>query len=192
MVCCTPSAHTGVRSIFDFLWSGVKLPIWLLALLLTITCAANVQMAHARPLSTSILWDLSNSIKNTSRQGVFPSAIEFWSCWSLGGLQVPTFGSVSLILTVAPKCVATLLWVKCEDETPTPKVGDLESSGTPEHLKFDSRGQNTLHWGVLGVIGKVLKRRCPNDLALVIWTSAAQVMGKRRAGSQTSSLTPDH
>jgi hypothetical protein len=27
---------------------------------------------------------------------------------------------------------------------------------------------------------------------LVIWTSAAQVMGKRRAGSQTGSLTPDH
>ncbi len=28
--------------------------------------------------------------------------------------------------------VATLLWVKWEDETPTPKVEDLESSGTPE------------------------------------------------------------
>jgi hypothetical protein len=31
-----------------------------------------------------------------------------------------------------------------------------------------------------------------NGLALVIWTSAAQVMGKRRAGSQTGNLTPDH
>jgi hypothetical protein len=57
--------------------------------------------------------------------------------------------------------VATPLWVKWEDETPTPKVGDLESSGTPECLEFDSRGQNTSHWGVLGVIGKVLKCRCP-------------------------------
>jgi hypothetical protein len=57
--------------------------------------------------------------------------------------------------------VATLLWVKWEDETPTPKVGDLESSGTLEGLEFDSRGQNTLHWGVLDVIGKVLKCRCP-------------------------------
>jgi hypothetical protein len=27
---------------------------------------------------------------------------------------------------------------------------------------------------------------------LAIWTSVAQVMGKRRAGSQTGSLTPDH
>ncbi len=31
-----------------------------------------------------------------------------------------------------------------------------------------------------------------NGLALVIWMSAAQVMGKRRAGSQTGSLTLDH
>ncbi len=31
-----------------------------------------------------------------------------------------------------------------------------------------------------------------NGLALAIWTSVAQVMGKRRAGSQTGSLTPDN
>jgi hypothetical protein len=40
-----------------------------------------------------------------------------------------------------------------------PKVGDLESSGTPECLELDSKAQNTLHWCVLGVIEKVLKRR---------------------------------
>jgi len=39
------------------------------------------------------------------------------------------------------------------------KLGDLESSGTPECLELDSMTQNTSHWGVLGVIGKVLKRR---------------------------------
>ncbi len=41
----------------------------------------------------------------------------------------------------------------------TSKVGDLESFGTPECLEFDSKAQNTSHSGVLGVIGKVLKRR---------------------------------
>jgi hypothetical protein len=51
--------------------------------------------------------------------------------------------------------------VKWEDETPTAKVGDLESSGTLECLEFDSKDQNTSHWGVLGVIGKVLKCTCP-------------------------------
>ncbi len=50
---------------------------------------------------------------------------------------------------------------KSEDEIHTPKVGDLESSGTPEYLEFDSRGQNTLHWGVIGFIEKVSKCRCP-------------------------------
>jgi hypothetical protein len=54
-----------------------------------------------------------------------------------------------------------LTLVKCEDETHIPKVGDLESFGTPEILEFDSKAQNTLHGGVLSVIGKVLKHRCP-------------------------------
>jgi hypothetical protein len=65
------------------------------------------------------------------------------------------------ILFLVIICVATLLWVKWEDETPTPKVGDLESSKTPECLEFDRRGENTSHWGVLGVVGKVLKCGCP-------------------------------
>jgi hypothetical protein len=72
MVCRTLPAHTGVRSIPDFLWSGVKLPVWLPALLSTITCAADVRMAHARPFSTSTLQGLSNGIKNTSRKGFWP------------------------------------------------------------------------------------------------------------------------
>jgi hypothetical protein len=39
------------------------------------------------------------------------------------------------------------------------KVRDLESSRTPECSELDSKAQNTSHWGVLGVIGKILKRR---------------------------------
>jgi len=39
------------------------------------------------------------------------------------------------------------------------KSEDLESSGTPECLGFDSEAQNTSHWCVLGVVEKVLKRR---------------------------------
>jgi len=92
-----------VRSIPDFLWSDVELPVWFLALLLTITCDANVWMAHARPFLTSTLQGLSNGIKNTSRWGVLTSTIELWNCKSPEGLQVPTFGSLSLILTLASK-----------------------------------------------------------------------------------------
>jgi hypothetical protein len=57
--------------------------------------------------------------------------------------------------------VATPLWVKCEDETHTPKSGNLESFGTPENLELNFRNQNTLHLSVLYTIGKVLKCRCP-------------------------------
>jgi hypothetical protein len=39
------------------------------------------------------------------------------------------------------------------------KSEDLESPGTPECLELNSKAQNTLNWGVLSVIGKVLKRR---------------------------------
>jgi hypothetical protein len=81
----------------------VGVSVWLLALLMPITWGADVQMAYARPFWTSTLQDLSNGIKNTLRQGVLPSAVELWNCGSPGGLQVPTLGSVSLILTLCPK-----------------------------------------------------------------------------------------
>jgi hypothetical protein len=55
--------------------------------------------------------------------------------------------------------VATPLWPSVGVKPNTSKVGDLESSRTPECLKFDSKAQNTSHWGVLGVVEKVLKRR---------------------------------
>ncbi len=57
------------------------------------------------------------------------------------------------------RIVATPLWPSVGVKPNTSKVGDLESSGTPECLEFDNKAQNTLHWGVLGVIGKVLKRK---------------------------------
>jgi hypothetical protein len=56
--------------------------------------------------------------------------------------------------------VTTPLWGKCEDETRTPKSGNLESFGTPKTSELDCRGQNTLPWGVLYTIGNFLKCRC--------------------------------
>jgi hypothetical protein len=41
--------------------------------------------------------------------------------------------------------VVTLLLEQWEDDSHTPKMGTWESVGTPEILKFDFRGQNTLH-----------------------------------------------
>jgi hypothetical protein len=57
--------------------------------------------------------------------------------------------------------IATPLWPSVRMKLTLPKVGDLESSGTPECLEFNSKGKNTSPWGVLSVIGKVLKCKCP-------------------------------
>jgi hypothetical protein len=56
-------------------------------------------------------------------------------------------------------CVATPLWPSVGVKPNTWKSWELESSGTPECLELDSKEQNTSHWGVLDVVGKVLKRR---------------------------------
>jgi hypothetical protein len=45
-------------------------------------------------------------------------------------------------------------------KTYTPEMGVWESIGIPEHSKNNCKGPNTLHWGVLYVIGKILKRTC--------------------------------
>jgi len=50
---------------------------------------------------------------------------------------------------------------KCENATHTPKSGKMESFGTPKNSEDDLRGQISLHWCVLYINGKVLKRRCP-------------------------------
>jgi hypothetical protein len=44
-----------------------------------------------------------------------------------------------------PPIVATPLWPSVGVKLNTPKVGDLESSGTPECLGFNSKAQNTSH-----------------------------------------------
>jgi hypothetical protein len=54
--------------------------------------------------------------------------------------------------------VAPLLWPSVGVKPNTWKSRELESSRTLECLELDSKGQNTSHWGVFGVIGKVLKR----------------------------------
>jgi hypothetical protein len=60
---------------------------------------------------------------------------------------------------------------------------------------FRARQQGPKHL-TLGVFLVSLERSqsvdIENGLALAIWTFVAQVMGKRRAGSQTGNLTPDH
>jgi hypothetical protein len=85
------------------------------------------------------------------------------------GIEVDKGGTWSLLIRCI--CVATLLWPSVRVKPNTWKKLGLESSGTPESSEDDLEDQNTSHWGVLGVIGKVLKRRyrkCPRILDLDI------------------------
>jgi hypothetical protein len=89
--------------------------------------------------------------------------------------------------------VATPLWPSVGVKPNTWKswgFGVLRDSRT-----FKARQQGSKHLALRRFLVS-LKRSwnvdIENGLALVIWTFAAQVMGKRRARSQTGSLTPDH
>jgi len=57
--------------------------------------------------------------------------------------------------------IVTPFWGKCEVATHTPENGTWESSGTLKNSKHDFRSQNTSHWGVLYIIVKFLKCKCP-------------------------------
>jgi hypothetical protein len=61
-----------------------------------------------------MLQDLSNSIKNTSRQSVLTPAIELRVFGNPKGLPSPHFGSVSVILSLFLSGVATIMvfWEK--------------------------------------------------------------------------------
>ncbi len=56
--------------------------------------------------------------------------------------------------------VAISLLKECEDDIHTFEMGAWDSFGAPETLESGCRGQNTLHWGVLYIIGKLSKCGC--------------------------------
>jgi hypothetical protein len=66
---------------------------------------------------------------------------------------------IYLVFICSKGSVAPLLWPSVGVKPNTWKSRELESSETPECSELNSKGQNTSYWGVLGVIGKVLKRK---------------------------------
>jgi hypothetical protein len=70
------------------------------------------------------------------------------------------------------------------------EVGSL--AGLPNVQSSTARGKTPRIGVFLVSLERSWNLDIENALALAIRTSATQVMGKRRAGSQTGSLTPDH
>jgi len=79
-----------------------------------------------------------------------------------------TYERTLLVITYWTQSLCHLFWTtvatpfleECEDDTHTSEMGTWESFGTPKTLEFDCKGENTSPWGVLHVIGKLLKCRC--------------------------------
>ncbi len=65
----------------------------------------------------------------------------------------------TLTFLLVGESVAPLLWPSVGVKPNTWKSRELESSETPERSELNSKGQNTSHCSVLGVIEKVLKRK---------------------------------
>jgi hypothetical protein len=88
--------------------------------------------------------------------------------------------------------VATPFLEECEDETHTPKMG----TGNPPGLsKLQSliAGVKTPCLEVFFIsLESYQSADVENGLAWAIWRFVAQVMAKRKAGSQTGNLTPGH
>ncbi len=81
---------------------------------------------------------------------------------------------------------------KCENDTHTLKMGTWESSGTPKISEFNCKGQNTSHWGVIYIMGKLSKCICRKWSCMHHLDITTQVMAKRKVGSQTSNLISNH
>jgi hypothetical protein len=81
-----------------------------------------------------------------------------------GNTRLTSCMTTTLPPTARSLIVATPLWPSVGVKPNTWKSWELESIGTPECSELDRKGQNTSYWGVLSVVGKVLKRRyrkCP-------------------------------
>jgi hypothetical protein len=77
----------------------------------------------------------------------------------------------------------------------SPTLGKVGSWSPPGLLNVQSStasGKTPFIWVFLVSLERSWSVDNENGLALAIWTSLTQVMGKRRAGSQIGSLTPDH
>jgi len=88
------------------------------------------------------------------------NSLDLWMKWVASNYDIYKHKSNYFLINWKCCGVATPLWGKCEDETRTPKSGNLESFGTPATSDLNYRGQNTSPWGVFYIVGKVLKCRC--------------------------------
>ncbi len=131
------------------------MPIWLLALILAITCVLGVQMGHASPFWTSIFQELSNDIKNILIQWVLALKISFWTFENPLGLQLPKWEFTWECEGSFPHTLCTPGSMKCDSRAqfwPTP-LQTLALVVSPrlglQHLNYDTWCNINLSHGIL-------------------------------------------
>jgi hypothetical protein len=129
------------------------------------------QTVNVLEMESTIIFDVPHSLHSS----ITCSWLASTQLWAFPGLSTFFFLSSFFWEPIIQHIlgVATLLWPSVGVKPNTWKKLGLESFGTPENSEDDLEDQNTWHWGVLGVIGKVLKRRyrkCPRILDLDIWS----------------------
>jgi hypothetical protein len=83
----------------------------------------------------------------------------YWNVDVYNGLALPIWTSETQVMI--KRKVRSQIVRKCEVTIHTLENGTWESSGTAKNSELDYRGQNTLPWGALYTVRKVLKCRCP-------------------------------
>ncbi len=99
---------------------------------------------------------------------------------------------VAFVQILASNCRDPNL-AKCEGEAQhLERVGIWSPPGLPNVQSWTEKAKTPRIGMFLVSLERSWNVDIENGLAVVIWTSAAQVMGKRKAGSQTANLTPNH
>jgi len=105
-------------------------------------------------------------------------------CWGILGKKI-------WVMMREARCCNPTLGLSVRRQFTLPKVGKWSPPGLSKTQK--TIWSKSLHLAAFFILMQSSwSINVQNGLALPIWTSPAQVMGKRRAKSQTNSLTPDH
>jgi len=171
------------------------LSIWFWLKIWLFSSPWNYGLAHGHLLRASIRtseWRTTSGIISRSDPNARSSwwktqtsrgACSSWS-WTPSSLVLSYFSELSLS---QPHFGQVWGW------SPTlPKLGTWSPPGLPNVQSSTARPKTLCIGSFLLSLKRSWNVDIENGLALAIRTSTAQVMGKRRAGSQTGSLTPDH
>jgi hypothetical protein len=119
--------------------------------------------------------------------------LSVWAKW-MSVHTIPNYHSVQTLVQAIWVCACrTLTLAKWGGWSPTlGKVGIWSPPRLPNVQSSTTRPKTPCIKVFLMSLKTSWNVDIENGLALAIWTLAAQVMGKRRVGSQTGSLTFDH